>query len=50
MINGLSQIVKVEAFENRYLGNIIDFNLQDKFLNNYESQDALQSTHGLTIN
>ena len=31
VINGLSQIVKVEAFENRYLGNIIDFNLQDKF-------------------
>ena len=47
VINGLSQIVKVEAFENRYSGNIIDFNLQDKFLNNYESQDALQSTHGL---
>ncbi len=48
VINGLSQIVKVEAYENRYLGKIIDFNLQDKFLNNYKSQDALQSTHGLS--
>ncbi len=48
VINGLSQIAKVEAYENRYLGKIIDFNLQDKFLNNYESQDALQVTHGLS--
>lgn len=48
IINGLTQIVKVEAFENKYQGKIIDFNLQDKFLNNYESQSALQNTHGLS--
>ncbi len=48
IINGLTQIVKVEAFENKYLGKIIDFSLQDKFLNNYESQSALQNTHGLS--
>lgn len=48
VINGLSQIVKVEAYENEYNGKIINFSLQDKFLNNYESQDALLDTHGLS--
>ncbi len=48
VINGLSQIVKVEAYENQYKGNIINFSLQDKFLNNYESQDSLLETHGLS--
>ena len=48
IINGLSQIVKVEAYENQYNGKIIDFSLKDKFINNYESQDALLNSHGLS--
>ncbi len=47
IINGLSQIVKVQAFENNYKGQISCFSLKDEFLNNYYSQDALLDTHGL---
>ena len=46
-INGLSQIVKVEAFESEFKGKIVNFSLKDDFLNNYFSQDALLDTHGL---
>ena len=47
IIGGLTEIVKVLAFENKYSGNIQSFSLQDKFINNYGSQDDLLDSHGL---
>ena len=48
IIGGLTEIVKVLAFENKYYGNIQSFSLKDKFINNYGSQDDLLDSHGLS--
>ena len=48
IIGGLTEIVKGLAYENKYSGNIQSFSLQDKFINNYGSQDDLLDSHGLS--
>ena len=48
IIGGLNDIIKVNAFEKNYTGNIISFSLKDKFLNDYGGQDYLQNKHGLS--
>ncbi len=50
IIGGLNSIVKISAYENKYTGNIFNFSLQDKFLNNYSSQDDLLNSHGISEN
>ena len=47
VVGGLTSIVKILAYENKYYGNIKSFALQDKFINNYGSQDDLLESHGL---
>lgn len=47
IIGGLSSIVKSEAFENKYKGNISTFSLKDKFIHNYGSHDDLLNSHGI---
>ena len=47
VVGGLTSIVKMLAYENKYYGNIKSFALQDKFINNYGSQDDLLESHGL---
>ena len=46
-IGGLGEIVKVEANNNNIQKNYL-FNLKDKFLNNYGSQDDLLNDHGIS--
>ena len=50
IIGGLNEIVKSNAYEFKYEGQIISFALKDKFLNNYGSQEDLLNTHGLSDN
>ena len=47
-IGGLGEIVKVEANNNNIQKKITCFNLKDKFLNNYGSQDDLLNDHGIS--
>ena len=49
LIGGLSEILKSSAYENKYNGKIIDFSLKDSFINNFSSQNDLQSSHGINI-
>lgn len=46
-IGGLSQIVKTNAYEARYKGDIVSFSLRDKFIHCYGSQDDLLAKHGI---
>ena len=46
-IGGLSQIVKTNAYESRYKGDIVSFSLRDKFIHCYGSQDDLLAKHGI---
>ena len=48
IIGGLNEIVKSNAFDFKYSGKIFSFALQDKFINNYKSQDDLLNSHGLS--
>ena len=47
-INGLSSIIKSEAYEAKFFGNIYSFALKDKNLKNYGSQDDLLKMHGIS--
>ncbi len=47
-IGGLNDIVKSKAYEQSYLGKILNFSLKDKFIHCYGDQDDLLSKHGLT--
>lgn len=47
-IGGLADIIKTLGFEYKYQGKFMNFSLQDKFINNYGSQDDLLNSHGLS--
>tara|TARA_Y100000768_G_C23958923_1_gene674244 strand:+ start:861 stop:1784 length:924 start_codon:yes stop_codon:yes gene_type:complete len=47
-INGLASIFQQNAFKNNYKGKLVSFNLKDKNLKNYGSQDDLLRSHGIT--
>ena len=47
-IGGLGSILREEAFLNRYKGNLVNFSLKDKFLNDYGSQTSLLNKHGIS--
>jgi hypothetical protein len=44
----LGSILREEAFLNRYKGNLVNFSLKDKFLNDYGSQTSLLNKHGIS--
>ena len=46
-IGGLNNIVKTAAYEESYLGKILNFSLKDKFIHCYGSQDDLLDKHGI---
>ena len=47
-IGGLSDIVKVLAYENNYTGSILSFSLKDKFIHCYGNQNQLLEKHGIS--
>ena len=49
-IGGLNNIVKTAAYEESYLGKILNFSLKDKFIHCYGTQDDLLNKHGLDTN
>ena len=49
-IGGLSELVKLSAFKNKYKGDIKTFSLKDDFLHIYNSQKDLLNAHGISVN
>ena len=47
-IGGLGSILREEAYRYKYDGNLINFSLKDKFLNDYGSQASLLKKHGIS--
>ncbi len=48
-IGGLQTIVKENAFDKKYSGNILFKSLKDKFIHNYGMQDDLLNSHGISV-
>jgi transketolase len=48
-IGGLSEIIKVLAFEYSFEGKIESFSLKDQFIKCYSNQDDLLEKHGITL-
>ncbi len=49
-IGGLSNIIKVLAYEFRYNGKINSFSLKDQFIKCYSKQSDLLDKHGISVN
>ncbi len=47
-IGGLGSILREEAFLNKYKGQLINYSLKDKFINDYGSQVSLLKKHGIS--
>tara|TARA_Y100000591_G_scaffold326271_1_gene348647 strand:- start:536 stop:1441 length:906 start_codon:yes stop_codon:yes gene_type:complete len=48
-IGGLSELVKISAYQNKYKGEIKFFSLKDDFLHIYSSQKDLLNAHGISV-
>jgi deoxyxylulose-5-phosphate synthase len=48
VICGLTTILKEESYTNDFKGQLLNFSLKDKFINDYGSQDSLLKKHGIS--
>ncbi len=48
-IGGLSELVKLSAYKNKYSGEIKTFSLKDDFLHIFNSQKDLLNAHGISV-
>lgn len=48
VIGGLTTILKEESYTNDFKGQLLNFSLKDKFINDYGSQDSLLTKHGIS--
>lgn len=47
IIGGLSEIININAFKEKYRGKILNYSLKDEFINCYGSQNDLLKKHGI---